>query len=207
MKLKKNFTSQFSCVSQGPSAQTLENFLQCKCWGSGVRAPVTGTAAGGHCLVPSHTQIHAASRDGEKWLEMSENHSSAQQKPLEFLPHSPKLSRAVLVPKESSPGVMGGQWAGGLSAGTAPVQPAAPGVWALGSPALRLRPCVISNGGAIVKPGVSWNCWKTSFVAPGRGMSCGQGPRLCRLLSYFPHDFGVLGLFVCTSVPPTLPIP
>lgn len=36
-----------------------------------------------------------------------------------------------------------GQWAGGLAAGTGPVQPAALGVCALGFPAVRLRSCVI----------------------------------------------------------------
>lgn len=60
------------------------------------------------------------------------------------------------------------------------------------------------NGITIVKPGISWNCWKNIFCGMGT-MSCGQGPRLCRFVSYFPCDFGILGLFICTSVPPILP--
>lgn len=97
-----------------------------------------------------------------------------------------------------------GQWAKGWSAGTESRAATALGASALGFPAVRLSSCVTRLKQRWNYHSKTWCLLKLlekPSVAWRRGMCCGQGARLCMFLSYFPSDFGILGLYLSSSSP------
>lgn len=78
------------------------------------------------------------------------------------------------------------------------------GASALGFPAVRLSSCVTRLKQRWNYHSKTWCLLKLlekPSVAWRRGMCCGQGARLCMFLSYFPSDFGILGLYLSSSSP------